>query len=241
MIDIHSHIIHGVDDGPTSLEEAARMVYAAEEAGVKVIIATPHLREPYADIEVVEQHFRELVEKTEDSGVILLLGYEIFFNVLVMEELIKTSRYTLGTSRYVLIEFPFTSIPPYSREILHRLHLHGFHTILAHPERNSSVIGNIDWLKDFMDMGCQIQVDAESIIGIFGSRTKAYARQLVRQGKVDYIASDAHKVVVYSVRYMKAYRQVVRWLGQWKADSLFCSNAKVIVDSAISKSAYIRM
>lgn len=231
MIDIHSHVLHEVDDGARSLEEAAAMVRAAEEAGIGTLFATPHLKELQEDPDRIERRFRELEEKVADRYITLLLGYEVCLDAALLEAILGWGSYTLGGTRYLLMEFPFSGIPPKSREAVYRLKQKGIQPILAHPERYPFLNRDPERLVRYREAGCHIQVDAASITGDFGKKAKACARLLIENGLADYVASDAHKASDYSTIYKSAYEQVQKWVGRWKADSLFCSNAVPIIRS----------
>lgn len=232
MIDIHSHILHGVDDGAESLAEAAGMVRAAGAAGVRFIIATPHYRDAALAPGQVARSLCELQESIADTGVTLLPGFEVMLDGLFSEEWLDGRVPTLGVSRFLLVEFPLNHIPQCSLDVLKRLQQKGLQPIMAHPERNYDFAATPELLARYVETGCLVQLDAGSITGGFGAKAGKLARKLLDRGWVHFVASDAHCRTDYSLHYTNAYRQVVEWIGQRKADSLFCGNAVPIIRAA---------
>lgn len=230
MIDIHSHIVFGVDDGAPSLEESVRMVFEAEEAGVRVIFATAHYYEQGTDILKYYKNLQILRDYVPGSQVTLYPGFEVMLSPRMLEEPAKYRELTLGSSGHLLLEFPFNGTPLYDREAIFRLQVEGIIPILAHPERNIYLMRNPRRLKELAEAGCRIQVDAASIIGVYGGRTAGFCRQLIFSGLVDFIASDAHRSHGYSEWHQKANRMVSRWIGADKADKLFHTNDKSFLE-----------
>lgn len=233
MIDIHSHIIYGVDDGPAKKEESLKMIYEAEEAGVEVIIATPHLRNCPDNYQRVLENFNELKQQTSNDNIVLKLGREVQLSPSILDSLKHLPVCSLDDSRYLLIEMPFSHMPVYGNEAIFKLLLEGFVPIIAHPERNFSFINNRTLLYDLIDNGCLTQIDAGSIVGAYGDKSKNFARQLCMSNLVNFIASDAHDTYGYTDWYIKAYHNIVNWVGEERAEKLFNSNAEIILqDSA---------
>jgi len=230
MIDIHSHIVFGVDDGPSTMEESIKMVSEAEKAGIKVIIATPHFQEHLFDDKRVMENFMELKQKAADYQVTLKIGSEIFINPFI-SNLIYTGRsMTLDNSKYVLIEMPFGSIPVYCYETIFKLKLNNIHPIIAHPERNRIFLKDFELFMEFLGRGCMIQVDAASIIGVYGNDVKNFTKRLIKLNMAHFVASDAHCANDYTNWYIKAYKKIENWAGEEYADTLFNSNARNILD-----------
>lgn len=111
MIDIHSHLIYGVDDGPPTIKESIRMVLEAEKMGINTIIATPHYRKSLFKSENALENFMELKTRVKDCDIELLLGYEVYFDSILPDVLVEKDRYTLNKSKYLLFELPFDVIP----------------------------------------------------------------------------------------------------------------------------------
>lgn len=241
MIDIHSHLIFGVDDGPASLDESILMVKKAERAGVKVVIATPHVTHGNTDMQKIKNHFKILLEYTRDFDISLKLGYEIFIGAWLLDFIRSKRAYTLADSNFMLVEFPEDAIPVYSEVVIYEMLLRNITPIIAHPERNDSFIRQFDVLMDFRNRGCMLQIDAASIVGAFGVKARRFAKKLIRKGLADFIASDAHTSNDYSVYYLKAYEKTVQWIGEQMSEKLFAYNAASIIKRIDKFSRSIRV
>lgn len=230
MIDIHSHIIYGLDDGPDTLEESVRMICEAEEMGVKVIIATPHLRNSEDDIANIVERYEELNQRIIGYDVTLVPGYEVILSPNI-RDVVLNKGLTLGMSRYLLVELPFNSIPFYIDEAIYGLQLEGIIPILSHPERNIGFQKRFDALESLAARGCFLQVDAGSIVGAYGRTVKEFVKKLIRLNMVHFIASDARCAQDYTNWYLKAYHKVIKWAGREYAEMLFYKNPGVILEN----------
>lgn len=235
MIDIHCHIIHGVDDGPSTIEQSLRMVEEAEKLGIGVIIATPHYHENVYEADRVKENYQELLFRAQAYEVAIKIGFEVFINPF--DPVISTSigRLTLGRTRHMLFEFPFGVKLAHCFEAINKLKLENIVPVIAHPERNRNFLNNFKGLVAFIKAGCMIQVDAASIAGVYGIRVKEFAKQLVKMNFVDMVASNAHYADDYSDWYLEAYNNVIRWAGQYYAHKLFYRNAKNMLDGLEEK------
>lgn len=229
MIDIHSHVIHGVDDGASSMEESLKMLEEAENAGVKVIIATPHFQQEVFKTERLHEHYQQLCTVAKERDITLLLGSEVFLDPFLPEIIIDNPNLVLNESMYLLLEFPFDSIPFYSHEVIYKLQIQGIVPIIAHPERNRCFVRDIDALIELIERGCLTQLDAASIVGIYGRKIKKFTKKLIKNKLVQFIACDAHCAKDYSNWYLKAYKRARQWGGEAYADKLFYTNAADIL------------
>ena len=201
MIDIHAHILPGVDDGSPSMESSLEMARLAVESGVQAIIATPHCNLPEElsgsrglITEEVRQHADELAHALAREQIALRIcpGMEIFGTPDTAQRLRDGALCTLAASRYPLIEFPFTDYAEEATETLESvLHL-GLRPIVAHPERYRYTQLEPQLLNLWVDMGCLLQVNRGSLLGRFGEREEALAHGLVSRGFAAFVASDAH-------------------------------------------------
>lgn len=236
MIDIHSHLIHGVDDGPSRIEESVRMVEEAERLGIQLIIATPHYQENIYNMEMVEENYQELLCRTKNYDVVIKIGYEVFVDPYNMPMSLTTTKgkksLSLNRTEHVLFEFPFNAKPNYCLDAIRNLQLENIVPVIAHPERNRNFLNNISDLILFIKSGCLIQLDTASIAGLYGIRVKEFAKRLVKMNLADIIASNAHDASDYSRWYFEAYKNVIKWSGQENAYKLFCQNAKNMTDDA---------
>lgn len=229
MIDIHSHLIYGVDDGPPTIKDSIRMVLEAERMGVKTIIATPHFHKGIFFAENVSEHFEELKSRVKGCGVELLLGSEVFFNSIVPDVIEFKEKYTLNKSKFLLFELPFDVMPSNVTDIILNLHMNNLVPVLAHPERSRFLCSNFRKFTELIEAGCLIQLDAASILGVYGRESKRFAKYLIKANLVHFIASDAHCASDYNDWYLAAYRKVKKWAGKEYTDSLFYKNQSMIL------------
>jgi protein-tyrosine phosphatase len=221
VIDLHSHVLPGVDDGARTIEDSVAIARAAVADGVQMLAATPHVREDFRTELATMTRLVELVQRTvERAGVQLriLPGGEI-----ALEELDVLTRDELrgfglgGNPRYVLVEFPYTGWPLALEERLFKLHTDGFVPVIAHPERNREVQGDPERLEPLVRSGCLVQVTAASIDGRLGRSAAACGRTLIDDELAHMIASDAHLPGVRAIGMSNAAQAVgdealARWL-----------------------------
>jgi protein-tyrosine phosphatase len=236
MIDIHSHIIPGVDDGAHNTEEAEEMLVSAARAGVTRIIATPHFNIDKFDHESVFEKYNRLKMKARLYNIELLLGYEIKIHEYPSRMPSSYSELVLGSSKYVLLELPFTCVPRYTAELIYQIQINKLIPIIAHSERCIKLVKDPQLLDELIGNGCLMQVDAASIVGLNSRKIKRFAKKLITSDKVDFVASDAHNAKDYSDTYMKAYQKTIKWVGQTEADKLFTESPKDVA-SSISKTS----
>lgn len=229
MIDIHSHIIFEVDDGPPSIKESIRMVLEAERYGVKDIIATPHYNEQLYHGSNTNENFSTLKSRLSDCDIRLHLGHEVAMSPNMIQNIKELKGKTLCNSRYILFELPFDHIPVYSSELLYVLNVEKMIPILAHPERNRVLVKNFDAFIKFLENGCLVQMDAASIIGVYGSDARIFSEKVIKLHLAHFVASDAHHADDYTNWYLPALKQVIKWAGEKYTTQLFNDNAQKIL------------
>lgn len=190
MIDLHCHILPGVDDGPADLEGAIAMARVAVADGTTRLAATPHA--PFSGLsraQIVE-HVKRLQETLDREGIDLelLVGADAATSMGVEAML----DHPLHNGPYLLIEFPHTHLPADARETVFELLSNDRIPIFTHPERNPSVLRSPEMVGEMVEAGCLVQITAESLTGGFGPESRACARHLLRQGWVHLLASDGH-------------------------------------------------
>jgi len=227
MIDIHSHILPFVDDGSESLENSLSMLGIAREQGVTGIILTPHHRRSYGkDIELVRQEFDKFkqVAKEKAIDVELYLGQEIYLEKDYKAQLQNGMALTLNQTEYVLLEYDFI----YESDILNtvfELKKMGYKPIVSHIERYSYV--DVEMVEEIRSVGGLIQVNATSIVGKKKGKYFKIVKKLLKNGLVDFVASDVH----YNRENLmgKAYAYVDKKFGKQTAEKLFTENALKII------------
>lgn len=213
-IDIHSHILPGVDDGAQDMETTMEMVDTAYSQGVRTMIATPHyypghMRYPREHLEEV---YRETVSviKEKYSDFTLLLGNEIYYRDEVVEKLKNKRIFTMADTHYVLLEFSPSAEYDYIRKAVYKCLENGYNPILAHMERYEPLWKNEKRVRELIRMGAYMQINAENFQEGFFSAQRRYCLKLLQSGLAHFIASDCHNTqgrspnLKYAMDYLKA-------------------------------------
>ncbi len=226
MIDIHSHILHAVDDGSESIAQSLEMLKEEEMQGVTDVILTPHYRADYLpDVETIEKNFAELKDAINSSGirVNVYLGQEIFVFSDFVKAIKEGKVLTMNGTKYVLVEFSMKR-PMDVTETIYMLVSNGYIPIVAHIGRYFYV--DTDTAKEIKELGGLIQINATSLCKSGTSKRKAI--NLIKSGLVDFIASDIHSSRKNEMQ--KAYNIVSKKFGEETAENLFTENAKKIIN-----------
>jgi protein-tyrosine phosphatase len=201
MIDIHSHILPGVDDGAQTLEEALKMLTIAVDGGVTTQYLTPHIHSgKYNNTkECLATHFTQFKEQVNAANieVELKLSAEVRIGVDVMQLVTQNAIPWLGEyqgKRTFLLEFPRQEIPYGSDNLVKWLLARNCLPIIVHPERNRTFLNQRHKLQTFIDLGCPLQITASSLTGKFGADVQKMSEELLNQGLVSAIASDCHNL-----------------------------------------------
>lgn len=200
-IDIHSHILPGVDDGPGSMEQTIRMLQMAVNERITTIIATPHYitGQDNPSAEELEELVRRVQQEAYriNENFQILPGSEIYcpdayYSDAVIEALKSGNALTLAGSRYVLVEFSYNATFKSICLGINNLIYHGYMPILAHVERYCNLHRDTYKIEELVKMGCYIQMNCRSVIGSFPNIDAYYNRKLIKNGMVHFIASDCH-------------------------------------------------
>ena len=208
MIDLHSHVLPGVDDGAQTIEDSRELAKRAAAEGITAVAATPHVRADYPTTpERMEAEVEMLRTDLAEQGipVEILHGGEIDLDALRQLDPDDLRRFTIAQNgRYLLVEFPYTGWPLALEQKLFDLALHGIVPILAHPERNREVQADPGRLAPFVERGGLVQVTAASVDGRIGPSSKKTAERLIEAGHAHLLASDAHTPDVREVGLARA-------------------------------------
>lgn len=195
MIDLHCHILPGIDDGPGSVTDAVEMARVAVDAGTTTIACTPHMHPRYpTPPAVVHEGVRDLQGRLDALDVPLRLvpGGEVSLDRLPRMDDAALAMACLGDGRHLLVEMPFGGWPLRLAETIRDLEMRGFGVILAHPERAEAVQRAPDRMRDIVGRGALVQVTAGSLTGEHGAGARRAAERLLGSGWVHFLGSDAH-------------------------------------------------
>lgn len=237
MIDIHNHIIFGVDDGSRDLEESLKMIDLYLEAGFTNIIATSHYdRSRYiTDPKEIESKTLILNDelKKRDIDFKIYPGQEIQIEADTLDKLKDGSVLSLNKSRYVLCELSFANKPSFLKDLIYKMQLEGYVPIIAHAERYPYVSDNINWLLEFIRMGALIQVNYSSIKSHYET-----TKELLNRNMVHFIATDAHQSEWRNPYIIDYKNEIIDIVGEEKFDKLSRVNPKLVIEDKYIDSDY---
>jgi protein-tyrosine phosphatase len=223
MIDIHAHVLPGCDDGPSDWPEALEFLRDSAAEGVTGIVCTSHVLDNLDNrLEtMLLRTFEGLQKRVRDEGIpiTLWLGTEIHCSASFDPRSVAAT--FNGNGRSILLELPMAGIPQGVEKLFFTLVLEGRLPILAHPERNTALVENLEKVYDFYERGVLFQVNAGSFLGHFGRGAKRKAIALLDRNLVHFVASDSHCSRMRSVVMGKAFRFVKDHSGEEIADRLF--------------------
>jgi protein-tyrosine phosphatase len=225
MVDIHCHLLPGMDDGPETLEQSLQMAEMAIQDGITHVIATPHANETYPFVPETVRARRDEIQHALGSRLQLATGCDFHLSYENLEDLRHCpQKYTLSQKNYLLVEFADFAIPPTIDNTLHELHLAGIHPIITHPERNGLIRASPARLANWVAQGCTVQVTALSLLGRFGAPAQKFSERLLELDAIHFIASDAHNLKGRPLLLRQAFERVARLRDESVARALFVEN-----------------
>lgn len=228
MVDIHHHLLPGLDDGSNSLDTSVAMARLAAEDGITHIVCTPHANGRYSfDPAANSTRLAELRRRLDEEQIGITLGTGCDFHLSyenVSEARLDPSRFTINGFSYLLVEPPDYGIPQGLEEIFYQLQLAGITPILTHPERNPTFQAEPDRLKPWLRAGVLIQVTADSLTGHKGRKAQQFAHQLLALRWAHFLATDAHNTTSRPPRLREAHDLVAGRYGASYAHALCVTN-----------------
>jgi protein-tyrosine phosphatase len=230
VIDIHSHILPGLDDGSKSLEESITMVRMAALGGTTDIVATPHANQDYKfDPQVVQQKISEVQAAVGDVPQIHY-GCDFHLTLENIEDALHApGKYSIDHHGYLLVEFSDFYIPKTTDEIFARMIRAGLRPIVTHPERNQLLQRRLPELQSWVTQGALVQVTGLSFLGRFGKTAKKFADKLMGHGLAHFVASDAHDTKWRTTDLSESRLYVEKEYGPEAAERVFEENPRAVL------------
>lgn len=231
MIDLHCHMLPSIDDGPKTMEQALAMARFAVAHGISRCVLTPHIQpgwynNSYQSIQTVFKDFqKELVKQ----GITLQIDMAAEVRVcaelpkMISQNKIPFIGYWQGM-QVILLEFPHEHVPMGSEKLVDWLLARNILPLIAHPERNQTIMGQADKIQPFLEMGCLLQITADSITGLFGAESQKCALDYIKQGMVTIIATDAHNLHKRQPSLQAAREFLLPIISEEKINALMVTN-----------------
>ncbi|HXU46745.1 MAG TPA: CpsB/CapC family capsule biosynthesis tyrosine phosphatase [Thermoanaerobaculia bacterium] len=237
MIDLHTHVLPGIDDGAEHFAEAVEMCRRAIRDGCTALVATPHQRRGSwwnDDLELLEA-LRARIEREVADELRLYPGGEIHVDGRFLDDFLDAPGSACGVlplagSRYLLLELDVDGAPIEAFDLIHELVVTGWRPILAHPELIPWLAGEPDLIARLVGLGAATQVTAMSLTGEFGRRPQADVHRLLEAGLVHFVASDCHGIAKRPPGLARARRLVAARFGEEIADRLFVENPRAVIE-----------
>lgn len=217
MIDIHCHILPGIDDGAQTLADSLAMAKAAVHDGITRIVATPHHQTSryYNPKNTIDEKVDTLNAALQKEGISLeiLTGQEVrLFGEWELEyenDLLAT----VNCKNYMLVEFPSNHVPSYAERLFYEMQTKGLTPVIVHPERNSQIVEQPDKLYSLIEKGAISQVTASSVIGDLGKKLQKFCFQLIESNLTHCVATDAHNTTTRPFNLSQAYEVIEKEYG----------------------------
>jgi len=235
FIDIHTHILPGIDDGAKDMPEALEMVRMAWENGTRGLFLTPHYRGKYkknspAWLRESFAMFKQMVQE-QYPEMQLYLGHEIGYEQDVQELLEAGSVLRMNDSQYVMLEFQTRSFPSQILNGIMETVRYGYTPIVAHVERYECCCNSPDLVEEMCNLGALIQINADSVMGEHGYATKRFCHMVLKKHLVHFVASDAHTVQWRQPLLLECWRRLNKKYGGEYAAELFIKNAQAVIEN----------
>lgn len=236
MIDIHAHILPGIDDGAPTLEDSIAMVRELAKNGITEVIATPHYVDEtiytssrFENTRLVERLQRELAVFGVDIKI--FLGNEIYINDKIEQLLANGRMASMAGSKYLLVELPMSGDYPGGEDILQDLLMNGYKVILAHPERYAAVQNDFAIVRNLHEMGVLLQCNLGSVVGKYGKHARKVVRELIKEGMIFAFGSDIHHC--YGEEYWaEVHKKLRKYYNEDELEQVLVKNPRAMLESA---------
>ncbi len=230
MIDFHSHILPGIDDGSRNEEETKNLILEAKSVGFDKIISTSH----YAIdcFETPEYKRKELIEElnNEENYPEIILGSEIFITYNILDLLKEYKASTINGTNYILFELPLRHHFPNFKDVINKLRENEYRLVLAHPERYTIIQKDFDLLYELSDLGVLFQSNYGSILGVYGFSAKATVKKMLKNGLVSFLGTDVHRQGSIYPQVPKALNKISKLVSDEYLDDLTTNNALSVLN-----------
>jgi len=233
MVDLHCHLLPGIDDGAHTIEDSLAMAEDAIGDGITCVVATPHASTGYPFDYAKVRAAQEELQSRLGGRLTIATGCDFHLNpenLLALKN--DAAPFCINQKDYLLVEFNEYSIPRAMDQTLHELQLMGLRPIITHPERNGILRSQPERLRGWVRLGCYAQVTAGSLSGVFGAGAQQDAWTWIDQGLVHFVASDGHNTARRPVKLRFAYEAIAKDRGKELAEALLVENPRAAFGGA---------
>lgn len=237
MIDLHCHLLPGVDDGSANLDISLRLASEAFKNGVTHALLTPHhmngvFMNHRADVIRMTSEFQEQLNQ-HNINLTVFPGQEVRINGDLLTALDQNDiLFADENGQYLMLEFPDDDVPAYTNDMIYQLQQRGIIPVIVHPERNTKIMRHPELIYDLLQKGCLSQITASSYVGTFGEKVELFSRQLIEAGQGYILASDAHDLPGRKYEMREAFDKLKMEFGNELAEE-FEENAKSIINGDV--------
>jgi protein-tyrosine phosphatase len=230
MIDFHSHVLYGIDDGARDYSETEKLLLEAKEVGFNKIISTSH----YAldCYETPEYKRKEMINELNEECRFpeIILGSEIFLTYNILDLLREYKASTINGTNYVLFELPLKSRFMNLKDLINKLKDNNYRIILAHPERYSIIQKDFNYLYELQEMGVLFQSNYGSILGIYGGSAKRIVKKMLKNDLVSFLGTDVHRAESIYPKLPKAISKILKYVSDETFEDISNNNAEKILN-----------
>lgn len=233
IVDIHTHILPGIDDGAHDIEESIRIINYLYNVGITDIVLTSHYvpNTIYSYNQLVRvKLLSTLKQKLNNDNIHLYLGNEVYLSEEVIDLLEKHEISTINDTKYMLVELPLTGCLNNFQSILCDLNAYGIIPIIAHPERYEFIQKDKKRIRELLEFNCLLQCNIDSLIGKYGKRAKKIMKWLLKKDLVQFVATDTHSVN-NKEEIIKAYNKLEKMVGEKKFNELTNINPNKVLEN----------